>query len=124
MSLKTGYTFDLKKINEIFDGNKKLVKETIQVFIKHKVNELKELEDYISVEKDCKKIQKVVHKMQSGFRVFDMQRQEQAAGTIEKLAMQCSRNKETELVIDNHFNQLKSDTHSVIELLEKELLKF
>ena len=116
--------FDLKKINEIFDGNKKLVKETIQVFIKHKVNELKELEDYISVEKDCKKIQKVVHKMQSGFRVFDMQRQEQAAGTIEKLAMQCSRNKETELVIDNHFNQLKSDTHSVIELLEKELLKF
>jgi len=114
----------LKKINEIFDGNKKLVKETIQVFIKHKVNELKELEDYISVEKDCKKIQKVVHKMQSGFRVFDMQRQEQAAGTIEKLAMQCSRNKETELVIDNHFNQLKSDTHSVIELLEKELLKF
>ena len=116
--------FDLKKINEIFDGNKKLVKETIQVFIKHKINELIELEESVFVDNDCNRIQKIVHKMQSGFRVFDMHRQEKTAGEIERLARKCTISQETQLNITQEFNQLKEDTYTVIDILKKELLKF
>lgn len=117
--------YNLKKINEIFDGNKKLVKETIQVFIKHKINELEELKQAVFVDDDCNKVKKIVHKMQSGFRVFDMTSQEQIAGQIEKLASTCSKeNNEAILAIDALYKKLKEQTYLVIELLKKELLTF
>ena len=120
--------YSLNKINEIFDGNKKLVKETIQVFIKYKPLELEELKKYIFEENDCEKVKKVVHKMQSGFRVFDMTKQEQTAGKIESLATDCLKHKEKgednhEKMeqVDKQFQKLTQETHQAVELLKKEL---
>ena len=116
--------YSLNKINEIFDGNKKLIKETIQVFIKHKALELEDLKKYIFEEDDCKKIQKVVHKMQSGFRVFNMNVQEQTAIKIEQLAMECRKDKSEERLInfDIQFKKLTEETHEAIDLLKIELV--
>jgi len=116
--------YNLKKINEIFDGNKKLVRETIQVFIKHKISELEELKKYIFIENDCKKIKKIVHKMQSGFRVFSMHTQEKTAGEIERLATACTKEpSEHQIKIDEQYQRLKDETEIAIKLLEKELIK-
>jgi len=115
--------YSLNKINEIFDGNKKLVKETIQVFIKYKPLELEALKKSIFEDNDCEAVRKLVHKMQSGFRVFDMNNQEQTAGKIERLATACKKNKEEKIEnIDRQFKKLAQETHLVIELLNKELL--
>jgi len=117
--------YSLGKIYEIFDGNKKLVKETIQVFIKYKPQELEALKKSIFVDNDCSQIQKIVHKMQSGFRVFNMNAQEQTAGEIEKLAIGCKKNKEERLDnVDKQFQKLTHETQIAIELLRKELSNF
>lgn len=114
--------YSLNKINEIFDGNKKLVKETIQVFIKYKPRELEALQKSIFVDNDCKEVQKIVHKMQSGFRVFDMNVQEQTAGEIERLAISCKKDKDDKLNnVDKQFQKLTHETHIAIDLLKEEL---
>lgn len=117
--------YDLKRITDIFDGNKKLIKETINVFIKHKVIELEELKKYVFEEEDCKKIKKLVHKMQSGFRVFGMTSQEDTAGQIEALATQCSKDEDQQIKeVDFYYQKLNEETHIAIDLLKKELSNY
>jgi len=115
--------YSLDKLYDIFDGNKNLVKETILVFLKHKNQEIENLRQFIFVEQNCHKAKQVVHKMQSGFRVFGMETPEQSATETERL-INLDNNGDCTPDIKFQFEKLAKETNIAIELLNKELDNF
>jgi CheY-like chemotaxis protein len=112
-------SINLKNTYKIFDGKKREIKESINIFISHKPKEMENLCNHLN-NKDCQNVIKTTHLMKSGFRMFGMKSQIKLADFIEKSVGTsieiCSCNS-----VFSSFKQLSTDTKIAIELLKKEL---
>ncbi|MEM1321737.1 MAG: response regulator [Bacteroidota bacterium] len=76
---------DLRKLQEVFDGNKKYVCEMIEVFLDQNPEDLKSLSGAVQ-QREVEAVYKAAHKIKSGFKMMGMYGQEKIATRIELLS--------------------------------------